>query len=332
MPDFNFTPWTEPTVAEAADAATPLGNAGPRRAIVYLHGIFSDHGNAFGTMHARLVAAPELAGVSHYICDYDYFDSLWTNGERLAKALSETFHADDEVVLVTHSMGGLVARCAILATRLECVRLLFLLGTPNGGAIRVSQVSLLAQLLHGTGPIAAAVFPRKAGIMQLAHAADLFHQYRALWGNAAHVDYVSIPGRYYHKDRSAWSRTDGITGVTLTLTSLLGEGRWLHLSRAHDGIVEEASNNLTALDRMTEKWDSYACPRDAGTHTYAHIRIPECDEVSHHRVQHNPAIIDLVRTIIAARLGLISGKPLSLGCLARDPFTLRTPVEIQLTR
>src|SRR5262245_22444400 len=95
-------------------SAPPPVPANPRQAIVFIHGIFSDH-DTFQKMTAAF-QVPAFSSWRLWWVDYDFHQSLETSGRQLADVLTTTLSgwtAQDRVVLICHSMGGLVARLAI---------------------------------------------------------------------------------------------------------------------------------------------------------------------------------------------------------------------------
>jgi Putative serine esterase (DUF676) len=104
--------WSRPGLARHASA---------NRAIVFVHGIFSDH-NTFEACYDTFVEDVRFNDFEFFYYDYDYNDSLENNGKLLAKILTKRFGPDDQVVIIAHSMGGLVARIAIVSERMLFVR------------------------------------------------------------------------------------------------------------------------------------------------------------------------------------------------------------------
>jgi len=278
-----------------------------RKAIVFVHGIISWH-KTFNPMKDRMIVNGLISGAELYYFDYPYNESMDTNGDRLASALCNEFSSGDDVAIVAHSMGGLVSRFAIISRPLEFVRILFLLGTPNAGAMRLSQLTALAQLAHlGTNRFFT-LFPRCAGIPSLSNAASLIEAKRGGFGNALAVDYVSIPGKFYHQDRNLWKLPDSPSNAAFSaLEAVLMRISMIRMTRPHDGIVEESSNNLALCPRDTEKLDSYGGYRGGRPATYAHLTLAACREVSHVQIHTNPDIIDLVTELIALKFDASNG-------------------------
>ncbi|KQQ49121.1 hypothetical protein ASF69_21475 [Rhizobium sp. Leaf311] len=274
----------------------------PRQAVVFIHGIFSSH-CTFKTARALMGKNADLGNIDYYYFDYPFNDSIERNGRLLAESLEdEGFGADDRVALVAHSMGGLVSRFAILTKPLKFIRILFLLGTPNAGAMRLSQLSVLTQLAHQSTNYAFALFPRRSGIVSLSKVASLIEEQRASFKNAIDVDYVSIPGRFYHEDRSVWELPRRVDGASFSvLEGALLRTSLARIKRPHDGIVEESSNSLMQCPRGTEKQDSYGGPKGSRRATYAHVGLAVCSDLNHVEIHKDDVVIDVVSDLISRK-------------------------------
>jgi pimeloyl-ACP methyl ester carboxylesterase len=102
------------------------------------------------------------------------------NGRELARLLDELVDtwpvAVEEIALIGHSMGGLVARCACHAGAAQrwagAVRHVFMLGTPHRGAPLEKAANAASErfaLLPETRPLASALNLRSVGIKDLGH-------------------------------------------------------------------------------------------------------------------------------------------------------------------
>lgn len=292
---------------ERAQAAEPKE---PLNAIVFIHGIFSGH-ETFLPMWDQLSEEQALRErhVEFYYFDYDFYRSLQDNSVRFALALRQRFDDVDGIVIVAHSMGGLVSRLALLSEKLPFVRLLLLLGTPNSGAIRLSQLGLLSQLAHaGIGGLFA-LFPRASGIFELSRAAAILEKSADNSANTTHVSYVSIPGLLFRADQAfaedikAWSSIAFATLARGTeLVSALNPMAAVRITRPHDGIVEESSNNMIKAPegRWHEKMASTTRQRGGRSPTYAHVTARACGKLNHMQLHKHRVVIELVGTIATA--------------------------------
>ncbi len=124
--------------------------------------------------YARLQLSLHAAGIDAELHAYD-----WRRGlDELGSALAERIRAEQRpVILIGHSMGGMVARMALARLPRRLVRKLVLLGTPNFGSYApvqafrgtypfVRRVTLLDPL-HTPEVLAAEVFNTFPGLYQL---------------------------------------------------------------------------------------------------------------------------------------------------------------------
>jgi pimeloyl-ACP methyl ester carboxylesterase len=281
----------------------------PCKAIVFIHGIFSDHEAAFNDM--RLAVDGDERFTDWEVCwfDYDFNDHIIHNAHRLTNRLYENFKDGDEVQLVCHSMGGLVARFAILSQPMPYVKRAFLIGTPNFGAFRASSLGLLAQLALVGSRRVHAVFSRKSGLLDLTKVTELLRQFRESeqgnFCNADHVEYVTIPGLYFSRDTTTWGMTVErwklLFGGIAFGSALVSGIPWvaIGMERPHDGIVEASSNCMikTPEDRRLADCEKAAwIGKPDGT--YAHAEHRACATLNHVMIQHDSNVIAITKEMI----------------------------------
>ena len=286
---------------------SPSGTA--RRAVVFVHGIFSSH-DKFAKFHDGLRNPfRDLSDTDIYFYDYQYGNSLERSGETFANELAANFHGGDRnVTLICHSMGGLIARLAILSKDLPCIKTVFLLGTPNLGAISTAQLVVLTQMVRVTAGVISGLFIRKTGVTDLTRAYAILQKYEGHDDFAADVDYVSIPGCYFHAERpffAPYTERDaskamfGTLSVGFSVLSAIKPLFGVSMDRPHDGIVEERSNSLIPSEagRWSEKSADINHP-SLRPRRYFHVQLRACQELIHTTIQTDPDVIGLVRDII----------------------------------
>jgi hypothetical protein len=117
---------------------------------------------ALGAMnytYLKLTLSLRKAGYDAVLLDYDWRRDIATLGRLLAERLAADGHED--VALIGHSMGGLVARAALTHAAGKRVSQLLMLGTPNAGSLAAVQA------LRGTYSVV-----RKIAMIDLRHDAE----------------------------------------------------------------------------------------------------------------------------------------------------------------
>ena len=170
----------------AAVPLTPDGLAGAfpdatPRVVVFVHGL-GETGAAWGWRGARTYGERlrDELGFTPVTLRYNTGLHVSANGRELARLL-DALHAGwpcevEELVLVGHSMGGLVARsaCHYGGRWTDAVRHVFCLGTPHLGADLEKGANVLGWALAKlpeTRPLATVLNARSAGIKDLRYGA-----------------------------------------------------------------------------------------------------------------------------------------------------------------
>jgi pimeloyl-ACP methyl ester carboxylesterase len=280
----------------------------PHSAIVFVHGILSSH-VTFAHLFDSMRNDPRFKYADLYHFDYRYHDAMTANGTSLANELLRQFGGSSQhVTLVCHSMGGLIARIAVMSKQLDFVKSIFLIGTPNLGALSTAQLGLLTQLLRKTASVISGTFIRKSGITDLTRTYEILSGYRSQAGLASHIDYISIPGCYFHDERPAYAYTVGDVWVdtfatidnAFSIVRALAPLFSISMSRPHDGIVEERSNCLapSGAGRWSEKSATITYPNPP--RRYYHVQLQRCEELTHTALHQDDEVASLVKDIWAA--------------------------------
>jgi pimeloyl-ACP methyl ester carboxylesterase len=317
--------------ARACLASLVAQHTGPLKVIVFVHGIFSTSTTAFKEMYEDFQRLP---GYYCALFDYDFNRKMTLNGDDLA-ALLKYLNEDCAVTLICHSMGGLIGRLAILTGKAACVRRLFMLGTPNFGALRTAQLGILAQLAQSVSGLIYGIF-RRPGVRDLTRVHDIFRDPIADGEQYAdEVEYITIPGLFFHEARRVWEIgqwgewqlwTSGFAAMnvgTEFLTAVLPLWK-VSLEKPHDGIVEERSNSFLppGPGHYSEKNGSLSNPAKFGR-TYLHVEHRAAQSLTHVLIQHDSRIIDLVRSILLAPT--LSDWYANLDKSASRPLTISFP-------
>lgn len=270
------------------------------KVVVVVHGIFSAHDtfvDLIGQLRANLMGAGQRLRV--YYFDYNFHRSIVRNGQLLSVMLRHHFRDGAlDVTLIGHSMGGLVARAALLHAKCSpAVRRLVMLGTPNHGTLHTARLGTLIHVARESAGVLWTIFARKSpGIRQLSEIGrtlDPLVESGSL--NTQAVDYVTIAGLRYHDENGWMSPGSGFStglwalNVLLRLTRPFGP----KLRLPHDGIVEAVCVQLSSLP-------SYFSERPLGAQRrrYCHLTHPDYKHADHlcvHTISRTASVIaDLI--------------------------------------
>jgi pimeloyl-ACP methyl ester carboxylesterase len=290
-------------------ANRPVTSGQRPQAIVFVHGIYSEAETCFRAMVNCLTELPQAEGWDLWLYDYDFHQSIAKNGEELGEEITKHLSDYSQVHLVGHSMGGLVARLAVLKTDLPKVHRIVTLATPNSGTLAGAQLSLLGHMALGGIRTVWAYFPRKQGIEELTRAHKVMQSEAE--GADVHLpqrlqkkSYISIPARFYHRRRSPMEKSASVTmsGVSwaFSIINYAVRHRMVKFEPAHDGIVEERDVCLNPCSQgswpETERLGSIK-ERDARV---LHVAHRSADRLDHVTIAHDPWIAKLVLAVLSA--------------------------------
>ena len=114
---------------------------------------------AMNYSYLKFTLSLRKAGFDAVLLDYDWRRDIETLGKQLAARLAAD--GRDDVALIGHSMGGLVARASLMHAAGKRVSQLIMLGTPNAGSLAAVQA------LRGTYSVV-----RKIAMLDLRHDAE----------------------------------------------------------------------------------------------------------------------------------------------------------------
>jgi pimeloyl-ACP methyl ester carboxylesterase len=123
--------------------------------------------------YLRLKLQLRAGGFAPVCYDYDWRLGIDQLGASLAQRLRS--EPADEIMLVGHSMGGLVCRAALRHEGMQKVRRVVLLGTPNSGSFAPLQA------LRGTYPVVRRIAMLTADRSAEALASEIFNRFPSLY-------------------------------------------------------------------------------------------------------------------------------------------------------
>ena len=183
-----------------ASAFTPAD----RKLLVALHGLCMTDTNRKGHHHTRSLARD--LGYTPISLQYNTGRHVSTNGREFAGLMEQLVRAwpapIDEVVIIGHSMGGLVARSACHYAKrerhrwLRKLKKLVFLGTPHHGA-PLERAGNWLEILMSTVPYSAPLSRlggiRSAGIKDLRYGNLVDEDWQGLRGHAPHDSRTPVP-------------------------------------------------------------------------------------------------------------------------------------------
>jgi pimeloyl-ACP methyl ester carboxylesterase len=240
--------------------------------------------------YAKLKLQLGLAG-----CDADFYSYDWRRGvDELGAQLAARIAADGRrVILVAHSMGGLVARAAARILPKRLLRKLIMLGTPNHGSYAPVQA------LRGTYP-----FVRNMSTLDRKHSAE----------HLAQNVFCTFPGLYHMLPRQrargidlfdvrSWPSDGPAPSSRLLAAAAAAYGALAPADSRMVHIVGVNQETVVDLRRSGAGFEYFMDRNGDGTVPLESARLPKLKclfvDESHADLANNPrviqAIIDLVR-------------------------------------
>lgn len=278
-----------------------------RHIVIFVHGILSDS-STFNKLLPLLETHDHENALDLWVFDYNYRQPLTVSGDQLAEAINERAFGDRRVDIVGHSMGGLVARIAVIRNNLPNVSRIVTLATPNHGTISGAQLNMLGQMTALGFRRLEPIYARASGIFDLTdtHSVmkeELKSMYRQDATRLNGKSYVSIPAQYYHKKRQLGDAPPSILIGRLSLGHQLFNRLTpigAKLTAVHDGIVEERSNRLYPAPTGSSDEGSYMPSRAEANSRMLHATHDAGADCDHITVTASPEVADLIHAVLRA--------------------------------
>jgi len=240
-------------------------------------------------LHLRL----QRAGFDPILWDYDWRRTIEDSGRRFAAQLRED--SAREILVVAHSMGGLVARHALTLPGSTKVKRLILLGTPNFGSLAAVQG------LRGTYSVV-----RKVAMLDFKHSAEqladqVFGSFPSLYqllppaGRAGQIDLFK---------RDSWPRTGPQPRDQLLEASANLEQRMAPADSRFAVIVGTGRTTATEVARQANDFVYTFSSAGDGTVPTALALLPGAPtyylEAAHSDLPRSPQVIDAVQELLAS--------------------------------
>lgn len=273
--------------------------------VIFVHGILANS-NTFDRLLPLLQSFDNQNIFDFWVFDYNYRQPLTVSSDQLARAIQHRAFGGRRVHIVGHSMGGLVARLAIIRNDLPNVSRIVTLATPNHGTISGAQLTMLGQMTALAFRRLEPVYARASGILDLTNTHSIVKEELDKMGrySALRLDgksYVSIPAQYYHTLRqlgdpppSILMGRVSIARKLLNLFTPIG----IKLSPVHDGIVEERSNRLHPSPTGSRDEGAYMPSRIEARKRILHVTHAAAEECDHVTVTSNSDIADLLHAVL----------------------------------
>lgn len=272
--------------------------------VVFVHGIFSNC-SVFDWLRDQI---QKEAGITKFVgYNYEFMNSIESNAVGLNELLMNTASQGEEVAIVAHSMGGLVSRMALLLAPENPpyrVKYLFMLGTPNHGAVKLSQVKGLAALLMTSVQKIEPLYSRSKGLNDLTMVNTIFqkalkdNEERAI--NTKGIDYVTIPATMFNKDNPylLHPKRDLKSRVLNALAYLTRNNQLMLMEYDHDGIVEESSVCMVTDDSSDINERTYYANASGrklvGRNANVHVVHPDFQTANHIEIHSIPKSAEVV--------------------------------------
>lgn len=232
------------------------------------------------------------AGLSVALYDYD-----WRLGiDELGRALAERVRADvaGSVMIVAHSMGGLVSRAALALAGMEKVSRVVLLGTPNFGSFAPVQA------LRGTYAVVRKIARLVRTSSAESMAAEVFTSFPSLYHMLPSADRNGGPDLL---QASEWPESDPRPNLALLGTTRAARDSLAQPDERIATIVGVGHETVTAVTRRKDEFEYTITRRGDGTVPAISAELPGAltyySPVAHSDLTRDPvvaaAVVDVLR-------------------------------------
>jgi len=233
-----------------------------------------------------------------------FFDYDWRLGvDELGRALRERVLADaaSSVMIVAHSMGGLVSRAALALPGMEKVTRVVLMGTPNFGSFAPVQA------LRGTYAVVRKIARLVRNNSAEAMATEVFTTFPSLYHMLPSADRNGGPDLF---DPREWPATDPQPDIALLVTAKPVRDSLAPPDARFATIVGVGHETVTAVARRDDEFEYTITRRGDGTVPSVSAELPGAlthyTRTAHSDLTRDPvvaaAVIDLLRNGRTRRL------------------------------
>ncbi len=266
---------------------------------------------AMNYTYLKLTLSLRRAGFDAVLVGYDWRQDVLTLGESLAARIEADAH--ENVGIVAHSMGGLVARAALTHAAGNRVSQIVTLGTPNSGSVGAVQA------LRGTYSVV-----RKLGMLDLKHdaeflAREIFSSFPGIYALLPSGDRAAKLDLF---DASAWPAQGPGPDAALLRDSASLPQKLAPADDRFDVIV--GCNRITAT-RVARRGDDFEYEYSLRGDGTVPMELARLDGARHRYVDCDHSDMPLSDRIIAGTLDLLkTGRTRRFAASARIRSTTRT--------
>ena len=181
--------------------------------VVFVHGLGDEFETAWGNFSSLLERDPDLAAVAIFLWGYPsgvigYYPEISEAAKQLQTEIRNRLSEYDEIILVGHSLGGLVIRAMVIdalkngrGDDIKTVKHIVTFGTPNDG----TQFASIASFFHLSN----------AQVAALGVTSDLVSELRVEWVNRVYAPEIE-PGQELTKRKIPLTAVVGLEDTIVT--------------------------------------------------------------------------------------------------------------------